>query len=178
MEKDTLLANADLLFDLSAIETALDQLAAKLTADYQDKNPLMLCVLNGAMITAGHLLIRLPFKLELNYIHASRYGNKTLGGDLKWKAKPQVELRNRHVILIEDIYDEGLTLTALRQYCEEQGAASVRCVCLVEKDHVSKTGKKPEYMGLTVPDRYVFGFGLDVEESWRNLPGIYAFKES
>jgi hypoxanthine phosphoribosyltransferase len=177
-EYDAVLAKADLLYNMEEIDAALAQLAEKLTADYADKNPLMLTVMNGAVMTAGYLLPKLKFKLEIDYIHASRYGDKIIGGDLNWHSQPTIALKNRHIVLIEDIYDEGITLNALRQFCIEAGAASVRCVALVDKLHNNKTGTVPEYIGLTVADRYVFGFGMDVEGYWRNLPAIYAMKES
>ncbi|WP_438971038.1 phosphoribosyltransferase family protein, partial [Methylophaga sp.] len=113
-----------------------------------------------------------------DYIHASRYGDKTVGGQLIWRAEPSVELKNRHVVLVEDIYDEGITVSALRKYCLEAGALSVRCATLLDKDRPRQIEPLPEYIGLTVPDRYVFGFGMDVEGYWRNIPAIYAMKES
>jgi hypoxanthine phosphoribosyltransferase len=175
---DRLLAQADLIYDMTAINRALDELATQLIADYADQDPVMLCVMNGSVMTAGHLLPRLPFKLELDYIHATRYGDKTMGGELVWQSQPTMSIKDRHVVLIEDIFDEGLTLAALRDYCDQAGALSVRCVCLLDKQREGKLGKQPEYIGLTVPDRYVFGFGMDVEGYWRNLPAVYAMKDS
>ena len=177
-EYDAMLAKSDLLYSMDDINQALDSLAAALTQDYAEQYPLMLCAMNGAVMTTGHLMSRLLFKLELDYIHASRYGDKIVGGELRWQAKPHSDLQGRHVVLIEDIYDEGLTLSALREYCLLAGAASVRCVCLFNKQRSGKVGPVPEYIGLDVPDRYVFGFGMDVEGDWRNLPAVYALRES
>lgn len=177
-EYEAMLAKSDLLYSQDDINQALDKIASEVTRDYAELHPLMLCVMNGAVMTAGHLLSRLLFKLELDYIHATRYGDKTVGGELHWQARPHAELTGRHVVLIEDIYDEGLTLAALREYCLQAGAVSVRCVCLLDKRRQDKHGPKPEYIGLTVPDRYVFGFGMDVEGDWRNLPAVYALREA
>jgi len=177
-EYEAILGQSDLLYSMDDINHAMDQLARELVHDYADKNPIMLCVLNGAVMTAGHLLPRLSFKLELDYIHASRYGDKTVGGELLWRAEPTIKLEDRHVVLIEDIYDEGITVAALREYCRKAGALSVRCVALLDKKRPEKVTPLPEYIGLTVPDRYVFGFGMDVEGYWRNVPAIYAMKES
>nr|WP_320166762.1 hypoxanthine-guanine phosphoribosyltransferase [uncultured Methylophaga sp.] len=177
-EYEELLSKSDKLFDMNQINTALDNLAEQLHRDYASKLPLMLSVMNGSVITAGHLLPRLNFKLEQDYIHATRYGDKTVGGEISWQAKPVTALQGRHVLLIEDIFDEGVTLAALREYCLSEGAASVKCVCLFDKDHTNKVGTVPEYMGLTVPNRYVFGFGMDMGGFWRNLPAVYALKES
>ncbi|HEC75542.1 MAG TPA: hypoxanthine-guanine phosphoribosyltransferase [Methylophaga aminisulfidivorans] len=175
---EQLLLHADLLFDHQQINTALEDIADKLKQDYADKKPLLVCVMNGSVITAGHLLPKLNFALEQDYIHATRYGDQTVGGELQWRAKPNAELSGRHVILIEDIFDEGVTLAALREYCHAAGAVSVSCVCLFNKQHNNKIGTHPEYIGLEVPNRYVFGFGMDVEGLWRNLPAVYAMKES
>lgn len=177
-EYDAMLANSDLLYSFEDINQALDLLASQLTQDYAEKHPLVLCVMNGAVMTTGHLMSRLLFRLELDYIHASRYGDKTVGGELRWQAKPHSDLQGRHVLLIEDIFDEGLTLSALRDYCLQAGAASVRCVCLFNKQRSDKVGSMPEYIGLDVPNRYVFGFGMDVEGDWRNLPAVYALREA
>ncbi len=170
--------NAECLYTLTEIDAVLSDLAAQLNRDYADKNPLLLCVMNGAVITMGQLLPKLDFALQIDYIHASRYGDKTVGGELVWQARPQTEMAGRHVLLIEDIFDEGHTLIALREFCQQQGAISVACLALADKHHSRKTGQPPEYIGLNVADRYVFGFGMDVQGFWRNAPGIFAMAET
>lgn len=169
-----ILEQADQLYSMSEINQVLDQLAEKLSLRYADENPVILCVMNGSVMTTGHLLPKLNFPLELDYIHATRYGEKTVGGELVWQSQPMSDLTDRTVILIEDIYDQGVTLMALREFCEDAGAKSVVCLALVEKLHDNKVGQVPEYIGMTVPDRYVFGFGMDYQGYWRNAPGIYA----
>lgn len=166
--------NADLLYSLDEIDQALNHLASLLTEQYADSNPLLLCVMNGSVVTTGNLLPKLSFPLEIDYIHLTRYGEKLFGGDLNWLHKPVTELKGRHVILIEDIFDEGVTVNALRNYCTEQGVASVSCLTLIDKLHDNKLSTQPEFIGLTVPNRYVFGFGMDYQGYWRNAPGIYA----
>lgn len=167
---------AECLYSMTEINTALEQVANKLTSDYAEANPLLLCVMNGSVVTAGHLLPKLNFPLEIDYIHASRYGDKTVGGELTWHHLPLTSLENRAVLLIEDIFDEGVTLQNLRHYCQQAGASSVKCVTLIEKLHNNKVASPPEYIGLTIPDRYIFGFGMDYQGYWRNAPGIYAVK--
>lgn len=162
------------LYDMTEIATALDQLASALTEDYVDKIPLVLCVMNGSLMTTGHLLTKLTFPLEIDYIHASRYGGNTVGGEMTWFHRPVTPLTGRHVILIEDIVDQGHTLAGLRAYCLEQQVQSVACATLLNKVGVEKSCECPEYVGLTVENRYVFGFGMDYKGYWRNLPGIYA----
>jgi hypoxanthine phosphoribosyltransferase len=173
----TIFDTADLLYSLADIEQALDQLAIKVTEQFSDSNPVILCVMNGSVIVTGNLLPKLNFPLELDYIHASRYGDKTVGSELNWFHKPATKLANRAVILVEDIFDEGVTMHALREYCKKSGAKSVSCVTLVDKSHNNKIGETPEFIGLTVPDRYIFGFGMDYKGYWRNAPGIYAVKD-
>ncbi|RKZ85831.1 MAG: hypoxanthine-guanine phosphoribosyltransferase [Gammaproteobacteria bacterium] len=173
----TIFDNSKQLYSMTDIDEALDRLAASLTEQYANSNPVILCVMNGSVITTGHLLPKLSFPLELDYIHLTRYGEKTIGGELNWLHKPTTELASRTVILIEDIFDEGVTLQALRKYCEQAGAKSVSCVSLIDKAHENKVGLPPEFIGLTVPDCYVFGFGMDYQGYWRNAPGIYAVEE-
>lgn len=170
--------DVECLYTLTEIDAVLSKLAALLNRDYADKNPLLLCVMNGAVITMGQLLPKLDFALQIDYIHASRYGDKIVGGELIWQAQPQTAMDDRHVLLIEDIYDEGHTLIALREFCQQQGALSVACLALADKQHARKSGQPPEYIGLSVADRYVFGFGMDVQGYWRNAPGIFVMTES
>ncbi|MDC9725893.1 MAG: hypoxanthine-guanine phosphoribosyltransferase [Gammaproteobacteria bacterium] len=169
--------SADKLYSMDDIDKALTQVAESLSQTFSQSNPLLLCVMNGSVLTTGHLLPKLNFPLELDYIHVSRYGDKTVGGELNWFHKPATELKGRTVILVEDIFDEGVTVQALRGHCEQAGAKSVSCVTLIDKLHNNKVGVLPEYVGLTVPDRYVFGFGMDYQGYWRNAPGIYAVRE-
>lgn len=173
-----IIAQAECLFTLQAINERLEQVAAQLNQDYADKKPVLLCVMNGGVVTMGHLLPKLQFSLETDYIHASRYGDKTVGGELTWRAKPVIELRDRHVLLVDDIFDEGITLAALYEYCSQAGAASVKSMVLADKQHTNKTAVQPDYIGLQLPNRYVFGFGMDCKEYLRNAPGIYAFKDN
>lgn len=171
-------ADAECLYTLAEIDAVLSKLATQLNRDYADKNPLLLCVMNGAVITMGQLLPKLNFALQIDYIHVSRYGDNTVGGELVWQAQPQTAMADRHILLIEDIFDEGHTLMALREYCQQQGALSVACLALADKNHARKSGQKPEYIGLSLADRYVFGFGMDIKGYWRNAPGIFAVAET
>ena len=171
------LKKADHLYDLSEIKTAIIRLAEQVTMQYDDKNPLVLCVMSGSLVTMGHLLPALNFPLEIDYIHASRYGKQISGGDINWIHKPKSSLVGREVILVEDIVDHGHTLAFLRKYCKDNHCKSVGCVTLVNKVGIEKHCATPEFIGLSVPNRYVFGFGMDYKGYWRNLPGIYAISE-
>ncbi|MDQ1363526.1 MAG: hypoxanthine phosphoribosyltransferase [Pseudomonadota bacterium] len=174
------LQTADLLHDASAINKSLDKLASDITAAvaddiYKSQPVIVISIMNGGMILAGHLLPRFNFPLHVDFIHATRYRNQTSGGELEWKVAPHQDIKNRTLILIDDILDEGYTLDAIIQYCRQQGAARVISAVLVEKIHNRrKPGSRCDFIGLTVPDRYVFGFGMDYKGYHRNANGIYA----
>lgn len=170
-------AEADCLFTVEQVEAALDRLAAEITAQYQNRNPLVLCVMNGGLIATAGLLQRLDFPLQSDYLHATRYRGETRGGELHWLREPAHPLAGRAVIVVDDILDEGYTLAAIVEHCRAQGAASVESVALVEKQHTRKHGIEADYIGLAVEDRYVFGYGMDYKDYLRNAPGIFAVKD-
>ncbi|HEY8218827.1 MAG TPA: hypoxanthine-guanine phosphoribosyltransferase [Methylobacter sp.] len=170
-------ATADLLHSEQEIETAIDKMAQQINVALADRNPLLLCVMNGGVVTFGKLLTRLSIPLTIDAINASRYQNLTSGGSIEWLVKPVTSLKGRTVLLVDDILDEGITLQAIYQYCREQGATAVYSAVLVDKilDH-----QKPvtaDFIGLKVENRYVFGYGMDYKGYLRNAPGIYACKE-
>ncbi|NWN82218.1 MAG: hypoxanthine-guanine phosphoribosyltransferase [Halomonas sp.] len=173
-----LMANADCLISQEEVELALDRMAEAITHDLGDKLPVFYCVMNGGLITTGHLMTRLGFPLEVDYLHATRYRGKTRGGELFWRVSPEIPMAGRHVVIVDDILDEGATLAAILGYCREAGAASITTAVLVDKQHDRKAvpGLKADYCSLEVADRYVFGFGMDIEGYWRNAPGIFAPK--
>jgi hypoxanthine phosphoribosyltransferase len=170
-------ATADLLHSKQEIELAIDKMAQEINIALADRNPLLLCVMNGGVVTFGKLLTRLSIPLTIDAINASRYQNLTSGGSIEWLVKPVTSLKGRTVLLVDDILDEGITLQAICQYCREQGATAVYSAVLVDKilDH-----QKPitaDFIGLKVENRYVFGYGMDYKGYLRNAPGIYACKE-
>jgi hypoxanthine phosphoribosyltransferase len=170
-------ATADLLHSEQEVETAIDKMAQQINVALADRNPLLLCVMNGGVVTFGKLLTRLSIPLTIDAINASRYQNLTSGGSIEWLVKPVTSLKGRTVLLVDDILDEGITLQAIYQYCREQGATDVYSAVLVDKilDH-----QKPvtaDFVGLKVENRYVFGYGMDYKGYLRNAPGIYACKE-
>ncbi len=170
------LDKAECLYNFDAIETALDDMATKITQQLSEKNPLIICVMVGALIPAGHLLTRLNFPLEVDYIHATRYRGTTRGGDLHWLVEPRESLKNRTVLVIDDILDGGITLAAILDYCNQAGAGEVLTAVMVNKIRKRDPGVdfNPDFVGLETEDRYLFGFGLDYEGYLRNAPGIYA----
>lgn len=178
-EGTTLLDEADLLVSAVEINAAIERVAAEITAQLKTANPLLICVMNGGLIFSGQLLPRLLFPLELDYVHATRYGHEINGAQLNWRVRPQLELRGRTVLLLDDILDEGITLAAIADYCRQQGAAGVLMAVLVEKLHLRKVtpGLRADFSGIEVGDRFLFGYGLDYKGYWRNAPGIYAVKQ-
>jgi hypoxanthine phosphoribosyltransferase len=158
------------------IEDALERLASQLQNDYQELNPVFLVVLNGGLVFSGQLLPRLDFLCQLDYCHATRYDGAFRGDKIRWKCEPQMTLTDRHIIIVDDILDEGHTLNAIIDYCEQQQALSVKSLVLVEKLHDRKStpGQTADYCELTVPDEYVFGFGMDYSHHWRNTKQIYS----
>ncbi len=169
-------AEADCLFSAEAVEASLDKMAEAITAKYSEKTPLILCVMNGGLIVTGCVLQRLDFPLEQDYLHATRYRGKTRGGELHWVAEPQHSLKGRHVLVVDDILDEGHTLANIVEHCREAGAQTVETVVLVEKLHDRKHGIKADYIGIQVEDRYLFGYGMDYKGYLRNAPGIFAVR--
>lgn len=168
------LAQAVCLHDEDQVNDALDRMAREITQVMEKRNPLVLCVMTGGIIPAGHLLTRLHFPLQIDYIHATRYGGNTTGGQLTWLARPKSSLKDRVVLIIDDIHDEGATLAAIVDYCQQDGAQQVYSAVLVNKVHNRKVGKPADFVGLDVADHYVFGCGMDYKTYHRNLLAIYA----
>lgn len=168
------LARADCLHSSAEVDAAFDRMAASITQQIGDSEPLVICVMQGGLISTGLLLARLHFPLQIDYIHASRYGGETRGGELDWKVAPHHDLKGRTVLLVDDIHDEGITLKAIIDYCKQQGAAQVLSAVLVNKLHQRKCTPAADFVGLDVEDRYLFGYGMDYKGHLRNAPGIYA----
>jgi len=175
-ELNQVLAQASCLYTEEHVDNVLDQMAKQITASMAQLNPLVLCVMNGALVVTGKLIPRLKFPLQLDYLHATRYREELTGTDLQWKVYPATPMQGRHVLLIDDILDEGETLAQISQYCEDQRAASVRTAVLVDKQHDRRSDLLPvaDFTGLYSDDRYLFGSGMDYKGYWRNAPGIYA----
>ena len=172
------MAEADCLHSNAEVEVAIDTMAEAINSEMADSNPVVFCVMNGGLIFSGKLLPKLNFPLELSYLHATRYRNETSGGELFWKAKPEISFIDRDVLIIDDILDEGHTLGAIIDFCRHAGAKNVRIAVLVDKNHDRKARPdlKADYVGMSCVDRYVFGYGMDYKGYWRNAPGIYAVK--
>lgn len=170
---------ATCLYSQTQVATALDQMAAAISAQLSNENPILLCVMIGGLVPLGNLLPRLEFPLEVDYVHATRYRGEQNAQELQWLVKPKTPLQNRTILVVDDILDGGLTLSAILAYCREQGAKAVYSAVLVDKHHVREPGGlvKADFTGLLVDDHYVFGFGMDYKEYLRNAPGVYCIAE-
>lgn len=163
------------LFTTKEVEAALDRMAINIHDALHDKNPIIICVMIGGMVPLGNLLPRLDFPLEVDYVHATRYRGETTGGNLHWKVKPSINVKDRTVLVVDDILDGGITLAAIISEIKLMGASDVLSAVLVDKVHkrVENGLQKADFVGLCVDDHYIFGYGMDYQEYLRNAPGIF-----
>jgi hypoxanthine phosphoribosyltransferase len=171
------LKESDLIASAAEVQAAVQRLAAEIENDLSSKYPLVLAVMGGAVVFAGQILPLLRFPLDFDYVHASRYGAMTRGSRLEWRVRPPALVRGRTVLVLDDILDHGETMNEIRNGLLELGANSVLCAVLVEKMLKEKKPIVPDFVGLKIPDRFVFGCGMDAKGFWRNLPEIRAMKE-
>jgi hypoxanthine phosphoribosyltransferase len=175
-EAQQLLENAECIATHDEVQAVLDRLASEIAVQMAEDFPLVLAVMGGAVVFAGQLLTRLQFPLEFDYLHVTRYRGKTSGGDIEWRVLPGKNVIGRSVLVLDDILDEGETLASIRDKLHELGAARVFCAVLTDKENNLVKPIDADFVGLRVPNRYVFGCGMDVYGLWRNLPAIYALK--
>jgi hypoxanthine phosphoribosyltransferase len=176
-EINAILADADLLVNEQQIAVAITQIAEKINSLLADRNPLVLCVMNGGLVFTGQLLPQLTIALTLDSINASRYHNQTSGGAIEWVNTPRTSIKGRTVLIVDDILDEGITLAAIYEHCLAHGAASIYSAVLVNKLLGHSKVIFADFIGLNLENRYLFGYGMDYKGYLRNAPGIYACKE-
>jgi len=176
------LANSEVIHDRATIERAIDAMGAAIASDYAGSVPVFLTVMHGGLPFAARLAMAVGehgVDLEFDYLHATRYRGETSGGELAWKHRPATPLKGRRVLLVDDIVDEGYTLAQVREWCRAEGAAETRIAAMLVKRHDRCVpGLVADYAGLDVPDRYVYGYGMDYHEQGRNLPAVYALREA
>ncbi|MEO1765711.1 hypoxanthine-guanine phosphoribosyltransferase [Thiobacter aerophilum] len=173
-----LLAQAELVYSREQVAAAIARVAEEITARLGSRHPVLLSVMGGAVVFTGQLLPLLRFPLEFDYVHASRYGRGTQGQELIWKVLPSESVKGRVVLVLDDILDEGRTLAAILDKLRELGAAEVYTAVLTEKETGRPKPIEADFVGLKLPNRFVFGCGMDVHGAWRNLPEIYALKQN
>ena len=171
------LPTADLLFDRVMLEQRIAHLAERIDADYANDRPLYLTVMNGGMLFASQLALHISTDLEFDYLHVTRYGQETSGGALSWRSAPWTSVKDRTVIVLDDILDEGVTLAAIVDRVTELGAKACYTAVATDKQNGKHKPLKADFVALSVEDRFLFGYGMDVRGLWRNLPAIYAMKE-
>lgn len=177
VEAAQVFAEAECLFDSATVAAAYDQLAATLTLQLADKNPLILPVMLGGLFATAEITQRLRFPFQMDYLHATRYRNQTSGGELVWKVAPSTALAGQHVVVIDDILDEGYTFKAIIDALNAQQPASLTTVALVDKQHDRRApGARVDLVGLLAPDRYLFGCGMDYKGYLRQHPAVYAVR--
>jgi len=174
-DAQAVLNDAELLYSAEDVEQVITSMAKAITEKLSGSVPLVLPVMNGGLVLGGKLIPQLNFPLQMDYIHATRYRGETSGSELSWLKKPESSLQDKIVLLIDDILDQGITLAAIVDYCYEAGAKKVYTAVLAEKIiEQDKPIEHADFTGLKLPDRYVFGSGMDYHEYHRNLTGIYA----
>lgn len=175
-DAQAVLAEAEVIHGAAEVNEAVARVAACITADLGEKCPLVLCVMTGGVVFAGQLMTQLKFPLQFDYLHVTRYGQDTAGGALSWKAAPWTSVKDRIVLVVDDILDEGITLAVIRDRLLQLGAAEVKTAVFADKANGLNKPIAADYVAVSVPNRFVFGYGMDVRGAWRNLPAVYAVK--
>lgn len=177
-ELENVLRHSECLISENEINAAYNRLAAELNLHYANLNPIVLVVMNGGLIPAGQLFTKFTFFHRMSYLHATRYQNNQGTSELVWKNKPSIVLKGQHVLLIDDIFDEGITLKNIVDALKDEHPESLKTCVLLNKTHDRKVANfDVDFWGATVPDRYIYGCGMDYHGYLRHLPGIYALRE-
>ena len=171
------LEQAELIVPADEVQAAVARVAREINAALADAHPLVLSVMGGAVVFTGQLLPQLDFPLDFDYVHVSRYGAGKQGGELRWKVEPRENVRGRTVLVVDDILDEGETLNAIRQRVLDLGAAGFYSAVFADKQNGRQKPVRADFVGVELPHRFVFGYGMNIHGAWRNLPAIYAMKE-
>ena len=162
-----------ILFDEATIHRRLDELAEKISEDYRDRELTVVAILNGSLILMADLLRRIPLPLKLDCLSVASYhgGTKSVG-ELVFRQVSLPDVAGRHILILDDILDSGVTLATIREKLETAGPLSVRICVLLEKKRTRRRAVEPDYVGFEIADEFVVGYGLDYMERYRNLPCI------
>jgi hypoxanthine phosphoribosyltransferase len=174
-----LLDNATQIVSPEQVQAAVRNVADVLNQRFTEPLapfPLVLGVMGGAVVFTGSLLPQLAFPLEFDYIHVSRYGDDDRGGEVVWKVIPRQNVAGRTIIVVDDILDEGETLAHVKQRLLDMGAAEVIIVVFADKELGKAKPVQADIVGLSIPNQFVVGFGMDVYGYWRNLPGLWSIR--
>jgi hypoxanthine phosphoribosyltransferase len=162
-----------ILFDEATIHRRLDELAARISEDYRDRELTVVAILNGSLILMADLLRRIPLPLKLDCLSVASYhgGTKSVG-DLVFRQLSLPDVAGRHILILDDILDSGITLATIREKLQTAGPLTVRICVLLEKKRKRMRAVEPDYVGFEIADEFVVGYGLDYMERYRNLPCI------
>ena len=162
-----------ILFDEATIHRRLDELAAMISDDYRNSELTIIAILNGSVILMADLLRRIPLPVKLDCLSvASYHGGSKPTGDPVFRQVLLPDVAGRHVLILDDILDSGVTLATIREKLETAGPLSVRICVLLEKKKIRTRTIDPDYVGFEIADEFVVGYGLDYMERYRNLPCI------
>jgi hypoxanthine phosphoribosyltransferase len=176
-DPQSILEGSTVLVEKPEVRSAIDRMAAEVNAHYGDTPLILLIVMTGAVMPAAWLASRLRMPMQMDFVHATRYAGTTEGGEIEFRVPPRLNLEHHDVLVVDDIYDIGLTLQMIERYCRSRNARSVNSAVLVRKIHDRETtGELPRFIGLEVEDRYIFGCGMDAWEQWRHLHEIRALE--
>ena len=169
---------SSLLISEQDVVSAISAQAKQINSDLGDTPVVVLCVLQGGLVYAGHLLTQLNMPTDLDSLRVTRYRNTTTGGaELQWLISPSVSLKGKTVLLLDDIFDEGKTLEELVNWADGEGASQVYSAVMLDKKHDRKPENfRPDSAALEVPDAYVFGMGMDYKGAWRSAAGVWALE--
>lgn len=177
-EARAILQDAELIRSADEVQAAVQRVAREINAALAGQRPLVLSVMGGAVVFTGQLLPMLDFPLDFDYLHVSRYGNDNQGGELHWRVAPRENVRGKVVLVVDDILDEGETLHAVKQRVMELGATRFYSAVFADKEIGKAKPIRADFVGMDLPNRFVFGYGMDIHGAWRNLPAIYAVREN
>ncbi len=166
-----------LLFTGDEIAATVKRLAAEIRRDYHNKHPILIGILKGSFMFLADLIRLLDFPLEVEFIRLSSYGGGKSPGKIKLLQGVQSKVKDRHVLVIEDIIDTGLTTAFVLDYLKREKPSSLKLCTLTDKPARRKVPVNIDYLGLTVPNKFIVGYGIDWNERFRYLDGIYAMKD-
>lgn len=166
------------LFDEASIKRRISEIGSELSIEYKDKNPIIVCILKGAALFMSDLMRSMTIPLEIDFMSISSYGNSTQSsGIVKIRKDIDSDIQGRHVLVVEDIVDSGLSLKYIIDYLNQHQAASVKTCVLLDKPKAHKIDVNIDYVGFQIENEFVVGYGLDYAERYRNLPYIGILKE-
>ena len=179
MDPHKILGNSKRLFDRGEVKAAVQKMADEINEYYGDEPIILITVLTGAIIPAAWLVVKLKMPVQMDFVHATRYRGGLYGAELEYRVPPRLDLEGKNVLIVDDIFDEGHTLAAIKGSVEKRKAGSVKMAVLVSKDHDRGLSRDyVDFVGLEVPDVYVFGCGMDAYEEWRHLDEILVLEQN